>query len=677
MKKWIWFFLVFLLVITGLFHFYDASRVDDEIVEQIESTSEISLNDFLTAYHSGVYQKVIVEDDVRLEWYKSLWITETTSFVSLNKKVTKEFFEIEESYKPSITSFVELWISITWSAVPIEVVYTTQSFRQKALEWIGPIFFFLIVLFFAAKFMMPKWWLPFNMKVWKQTTKAQKKTKFSDIAWMEEVKMELSEIVDYLKNPIKYTKVGARHPKGVLLYWLPGSGKTLLARAVAGESNVAFFSASGSEFMEMLVGMGAAKVRELFNKAKAAGTAIVFIDEIDAIGKKRWAWFTWWHQEQEQTLNQILTEMDGFDKAANIVVIAATNRPDVLDPALLRAGRFDRKISVGRPTYEERMLIFEYYFKGKKVAENVNLESLGKRTSGLVWADIETIVNEAALKVAKEDRNVLEINDFEYALEKVLMWPEKKIKSIKEHEKKLIALHELWHAVTAYLLKQTDPVEKISIVSRGQALWVTWMLPEEDRYLYSKAKFIDEVISLLWGRASEEIFFGKDEITTGASNDFEKATSIIKDMLIKYGMDDELGPVLYFDKDKEDYPIHKPYSEKTAELIDTKLKKYLFDAYTQAIKILKSNKKLIEKMSKVLLEKEYLNKEEFVAMMEDESQTEVLLQKAIAYKKELAKQVTKKIKTVKKIAKKVPKKRSYNVGKDKKKIKDILDKFLG
>lgn len=467
--------------------------------------------------------------------------------------------------------------------------------------------------------MMPKWggWFPFNVKVWKLDNKQKNKTKFSDVAWMEEVKNELSEVVDYLKHPAKYKKVWARHPKWVLLFGEPWSGKTLLARAVAWESDVAFFSVSGSEFMEMLVGMWAAKVRELFGKAKAAGRAIIFIDEIDAIGRRRWLGHTWWHQEQEQTLNQILTEMDGFDNNTNIIVMAATNRPDVLDPALLRAGRFDRKIMVSRPTYEERIEIFNYYLKSKKVTKKVMIPSLSKRTSGLVGADIENIVNEASLKIAKDGKLEIDVQDFEYALEKVLMWPEKKTKSMNEKEKKIVAFHELWHAVTAYVLPQTDPVEKISIVRRWYALWVTWMIPDEDKNLYSKAKFLDQVVSLLWWRAAEETFFWKDEITTWSSNDFEKATLIIRDMLTKYGMDEQLWTIFYWEANSDDYKLIRPYSEETARIIDNKIQNYMSDCYKIAKKIIEKNKSVLEELSVTLLDKEYLTREEFESFMKE------------------------------------------------------------
>ena len=421
------------------------------------------------------------------------------------------------------------------------------------------------------------------------------------------------------------------------MFGQPWSGKTLLARAVAGEASVPFISASGSEFMEMLVGMWAAKVRELFNKAKSSGKAIIFIDEIDAIRKKRWGWHTGWHQEQEQTLNQILTEMDGFDTNTNVVVIAATNRPDVLDPALLRAGRFDRKIYVSRPTLEERSLIFAYYLKKKNVDKGLSIESIAKRTSGMVGADIENIVNEAALKVAREDRKSLTTLDFEYALEKVLMWPEKRIKSLNEQEKKIVAYHELWHAVTAHISPYADPVEKISIVSRWQALGVTWMMPREDSYLRSKEKILDDVVSLLGWRAAEEVFFGKESITTWASNDFERATRLITDMVAKYGMDEEIGPILYRDIDKEDYGFMKPYSEQTAELIDKKIKEYLVSSYKKSKEILLARKKDIDKMAEVLLYREYITKDEFEKLMEDVSYADMLLEQTKKHEKKITK----------------------------------------
>lgn len=649
MKKWIWFFVVFVLVVTIVMQFLKDRTVVDETLQVARETKEVSLNDFMKFYNKWLFTKIALEDETNLKWYQFLETWGTTSFMSLNKKLVQIYYNVYETKKPIGTSLSDLWISLT-GITTLDVKFNEKSFMQNMFEQVWPLLLVIALLFFAMKFLLPKWGgFPFSIKAWKLSSNKTVTTRFVDVAGMDEVKMELSEIVDYLKNPGKYHKVGARHPRGVLLYGEPGSGKTLLARAVAGESNVPFFSVSGSEFMEMLVGMWAAKVRELFGKAKAAWRAIIFIDEIDAIGKKRWVWHTWGHQEQEQTLNQILTEMDGFDNKTDVIVIAATNRPDILDPALLRAGRFDRKVMVSKPTYEERLLILQYYLKDKKVDPNVNIESLGKRTSGLVGADIENIVNEASLQVAKANRLVLLPVDFEYALEKVVMWPEKKVKSIREHEKNIIAFHELGHAVTAYSLPHADPVEKISIVRRGQALWVTWMMPNEDSYLYSKSKFLDEVVSLLGWRASEEIFFGEEHITTGASNDFEKATEIITNMIVKYGMDNELWPILYSDNSHDEYRMYKPYSEKTAELIDKKIKEYLFACYQKSKEIVKKNKNLIRQMSKVLLEKEYLSKDEFVAMMEDIGKVDVFMKEAIENKKLLAKEILK-VEKKKKIA---------------------------
>ena len=563
--------IIALILIVTSYQTYQATKISEDVVQVIKEQEELPLNSFMDKYKNKEFSKVDLVNDTKLLGYVFVWTWKWQSFMTIQKTLTEEIYNVFESKKPENTSLIELWIELDWST-EINIKSEKESFLTSILKEVVPLLIFFVLILFLFRFSLPKWWwLPFNTKAWKENIKTKENTKFSDVAWMEEVKEELSEIVDYLKNSSKYQKVWARHPKWVLLYWQPWSWKTLLARAVAWEASVPFFSVSWSEFMEMLVWMWAAKVRNLFQKAKTAWKAIIFIDEIDAIWRKRGLWHTGWHQEQEQTLNQILTEMDWFDNKTNIIVMAATNRPDILDPALLRAGRFDRKILVSAPTYEERKEIFEYYLKGKKVEKNLNLDSLIKRTSGLVWADIENIVNEAALKLAKENKTVIGEEEFEYALEKVLMWPEKKVKSMQEKEKQIIAYHELWHAVTSHLLENTDKVEKITIVRRWQALWATWKTPEEDKYLYSKNKIIDETISLLWWRAAEEVFFGKDEITTWASNDLERATKIITDMVMKYWMDEELWPVFYFDGSREEYLPYKTYSEKVAEKIDEKI----------------------------------------------------------------------------------------------------------
>ena len=607
--------IVFIILIAIFQTYQSTNSINWENIDKIKYKEDVSLNFFLEKYNKKDFSKIDLINDNKLVWYMFIWTGEWKSFMALKKTYKENIFNTFETKKPENTSLAELWIDLNWST-EINIKTQKENFFSWILKDILPLLIFFWLFLVLLKFSLPKWGgLPFNTKAWKENIKTKENTKFSDVAGMEEVKEELSEIVDYLKNSSKYHKVWARHPKWVLLYGQPWSGKTLLARAVAWEASVPFFSVSWSEFMEMLVWMWAAKVRALFQKAKTAWKAIIFIDEIDAIGRKRWLWHTWWHQEQEQTLNQILTEMDGFDNKTNVIVIAATNRPDILDPALLRAGRFDRKVLVSAPTYEERKEIFEYYLKDKKIDKDLNLDSLIKRTSGLVWADIENIVNEAALKLAKENKNIITEKEFEYALEKVLMWPEKKIKSMKEKERQIIAYHELWHAVTSHLLKNADNVEKITIVRRWQALWSTRKTPEEDNYLYSKNKILEETISLLWWRAAEEIFFGKEEVTTWASNDFERATKIITDMIMKYGMDDDIWPIFYFDNSKEEFLPYKTYSEKTAQEIDNKIRLYINECYTKSKNIIIKNKKLIESMSKVLLEKEYITKDEFISLM--------------------------------------------------------------
>ena len=593
-------------------------------VDNIISREDAPLNLWLEHYNNWDFDKIEVEDSVNLKGYKLSGSEEKNILFPLWWKQIEDSYDLIMTKKPADTSIIELWLSLTWDTT-IKTIYNEESLFVSFLKEFWWILLFFLVFIIGFRFMMWKgnwaWWL-MDIKVWKKSTKETSKTRFSDVAWMEEVKNELMEVVDYLKNPEKYRKVGARHPKWILLYGEPGSGKTLLARAVAGEADVAFFSASGSEFMEMLVGMWAAKVRTLFKQAKDAGKAIIFIDEIDAIGKKRWNGTTWWHQEQEQTLNQILTEMDGFDNQTNIIVMAATNRPDILDPALLRAGRFDRKVYVTSPTAEERTEIFNYYLKKKELSPKVNLKSLVKRTSGLVWADIENIVNEAALRIAKDGRTVLEPEDFEYALEKVIMWPEKKSKWIQEKEKRIIAFHELGHALLAHVQPEADAPEKISIVRRWHALWLTWITPAEDRNLYSRNYILSEVAGLLGWRASEEIFFGKDNITTGASNDFERANKIIRDMITKYGMDPEIGLVVYPDENSSDFSFFKPYSEETAQKIDEKVKMYLEDAYEVAKNTILAHKETMEKIAELLIKKEYISGEDFSMMVENPDKIE-------------------------------------------------------
>lgn len=690
MKKWIIFFVIFAAVITWLlysFQWTEYKTLDDgtKAIVKLQNEEDIDLNKFIKLYKENQFEKIEIIDNAKIQWYVNQGEDTTQPSMLLKETIKQVKYKVYKTNKPWDTSLNELGFSLTGST-PIDIKTNQDSVIWKVfLEQILPLLFFVVVLVIIFKIFGGKWWgFPFWAQAWKLKTKADVKTKFTDVAWMEESKDELKEIVDYLKNPTKYKKVWARIPKWVLLYWPPWSWKTLLARAVAGEADVPFFAASGSEFMEMLVGMWAAKVRELFNKAKLAAPAIIFIDEIDTIGKKRWAWYTWWHQEQEQTLNQILTEMDWFDIDTKVVIVAATNRPDILDSALLRPGRFDRKIYVWRPTLEERLAIIKIHCRDKKLDEDVDLETLARRTSWFVWADLANIANEAALKVAKDNRQILTMEDFEYALEKIVMWPEKKIKSIKEKERNIIALHELWHAVTAFHLPNADPVEKISIVSRWMALWVTWMMPEEDRYLHSKAKFLDEIVTFLWWRASEEIFFGKDEITTWASNDIEKATAMVQDMMMKYWMDEELGNIKFIDNNGE-YMWFKPFSEKTAELIDKKIKDVIANCYAKAKEIILNNKETIEKLSLILLEKEYLTRQEFMSIMSEPSKIdELLVEIREKTKSKKEKEKADEAKVQQQVTKK-PRKNSKNsenkwnteeIPNNKESLSNLLDKFL-
>lgn len=448
---------------------------------------------------------------------------------------------------------------------------------------------------------------------------AQVKTRFANVAGMDEAKEDLVEVVDFLKNPKKYTSIGAKIPKGVLLVGAPGTGKTLLARAVAGEAGVPFFSIAGSEFVEMFVGVGASRVRDLFAKAKRNAPCIIFIDEIDAVGRQRGgAGFGGGHDEREQTLNQILTEMDGFEQDTNVIVMAATNRPDVLDRALLRPGRFDRRIFVDKPDLEAREKILEVHTKNKKMGKNINLAAIAQKTVGLAGADLENIMNEAAIFAAKRKNKGVSQQDIDDAVEKVALGPEKRSRKLTEKEKNITAYHELGHAIVGHLCEESDALHKISIVSRGSALGVTWFLPQEDQYTTSKQKFLDEICGLLGGRAAEELVFG--EITTGASNDLERASAIARNMAMRYGMgDDDLGLVTYGEKQGTmflgvDPSMSKNYSEELARHIDDFVRETIKGQYKRASDMLKKHKKKLDELAKILLKTETMSEQEFVAV---------------------------------------------------------------
>mgnify|MGYP005703165399 FL=1 len=447
----------------------------------------------------------------------------------------------------------------------------------------------------------------------KELDEESPKVTFKDVAGAEEAKEELEEIKEFLKSPEKFKKLGAKIPKGVLLVGPPGTGKTLLAKAVAGESNVPFFSISGSDFVEMFVGVGASRVRDLFKKAKESSPAIIFIDEIDAVGRMRGAGLGGGHDEREQTLNQLLVEMDGFEANQGVILMAATNRPDVLDPALLRPGRFDRQVIVDRPDLKGRTQILKVHAADKPIAKNVSLETIAKQTPGFTGADLANLLNEAALLAARKSKKTISNLDIENSIDRVLAGPEKKSQILTEEEKLIIAYHETGHALVGWALPNADPIHKVTIIPRGRALGYTQALPDSEKYLTSKAELKDRLAMLMGGRVAEELIFA--DPTTGASNDIEKATEIARRMVMEFGMSEKLGPMLYGKGTNEvflgrDYGRQQDYSDEVASSIDEEVKSLLSDAHIIAGKILGKFKKQMEDMVKVLMEKETIDREE-------------------------------------------------------------------
>lgn len=448
----------------------------------------------------------------------------------------------------------------------------------------------------------------------KMMSPEDKKVTFADVAGVDEEKQELEEIVDFLKQPSKYTEMGARIPKGVLLVGPPGTGKTLLARAIAGEAGVPFYSISGSDFVEMFVGVGASRVRDLFDQAKKNSPALIFIDEIDAVGRQRGAGLGGGHDEREQTLNQLLVEMDGFGTNEGIIMIAATNRPDILDPALLRPGRFDRQVVVGAPDVKGREEILKIHTRKKPLAEDVELKTLAKMIPGFSGADIENLANEAALLSVRKNKKIIGMEEFEDAITRVIAGPEKKSRTVNEHDRKLTAYHEAGHAVVMKSLEHSDPVHEISIIPRGMAGGYTMHLPEEDRSYTSKARLRDEMAGLLGGRIAEKLILS--DISTGAKNDIDRASAIARAMVMDYGMSEKLGTISYGSDNNEVFlgknlGKNRNFSEEVASLIDKEVKNFIDEAYNRAETILRENMSKLHAVAKALLDKEKIDREEF------------------------------------------------------------------
>jgi len=590
--------LVIALAVTAFFLIANPSTVEIQ---------QVSLNKFVEEVKSGIVHEVIVSDNaINIE------LADGTK-QSTNKEPSSDVYTMLE--KTGVDS-------ATISTLNISIEDTTGNrFWTDLLVGMLPFVFVIGFLFFMMRSAQSSnsQAMSFGKSKAKVVDKEKEKTTFQDVAGVIEAKTELEEIIDFLKRPQKYTAMGAKIPKGVLLIGPPGTGKTLLARAVAGEADVPFFSISGSEFVEMFVGVGASRVRDLFKKAKRNSPCIIFIDEIDAVGRHRGAGMGGGHDEREQTLNQILSEMDGFETGTNVIVMAATNRPDVLDPALLRPGRFDRRIVVDAPDLGSRKEILEVHARNKPTSASTDLGRIAKQTPGFTGADLENLLNEAAILAAKQNKKKISMSDIESSIEKVLMGPERKSRILSKREKEITAYHEVGHAVVGHMLPGCDKVQKISIISRGMALGMTWFMPEEDKHLASKQKFEDEICSLLGGYYAEKATFG--QVTTGASSDLERATNLARRMVTEFGMSD-LGPVIFGEKNKEvflgkDFGHVRNYSEEVASEIDTQIKKFISKAVKRTEEIIKKQEKLIKLVAEDLIKKENISAEEFKKYFEN------------------------------------------------------------
>jgi len=560
---------------------------------------EIKFSEFLSRLEQNDIQEVVIKEN----------------YLTGRFKDGKRFKTYSAEYPDLVKELKSRGVEIT--AKPPD---TTPWYVNFFFSW-GPIIFLVFIWIFFMKQMQTggNKALSFGKAKARLISEKSVKTTFADVAGVDEAKAEVAEIIDFLKDPQKFLKLGGKIPKGVLLVGPPGTGKTLLAKAIAGEAGVPFFSISGSDFVEMFVGVGASRVRDLFEQARKNAPCIVFIDEIDAVGRHRGAGLGGGHDEREQTLNQLLVEMDGFEGKEGIIILAATNRPDVLDPALLRPGRFDRQVVVPTPDVKGRHEILKVHTKNIPLADDVNLEVIARGTPGFSGADLANLVNEAALFAARKSKLKVEMSDFEAAKDKVLMGVERKSMIISDEEKRNTAYHEAGHALVAKLTPGTDPIHKVSIIPRGRALGITQQLPIDDRYTYSKDYLLNTLSVLLGGRAAEEIAL--KHMTTGAGNDLERATEIARRMVTEWGMSERLGPLTFGKKDEQiflgrEIAKHKDYSEKTAEEIDAEIKRIVTEAYERAKELLTKNSALLDAFARLLLEKETVDSHEIDELIE-------------------------------------------------------------
>ena len=572
---------------------------------------------------SSVSNRMVYSD------FQQKWINNQVESINVNAdKMTIEVTTQDEKkytvYAPS--SMIE-FLNEQYPKDDIKIEYvapSNSSIWVSLLPTIMIIILFVVFIFFFTQQSQGggssgRGVMNFGKSKAKMVIPDSKRVTFDDVAGADEEKAELEEIVDFLKQPARYVEIGARIPKGVLLVGPPGTGKTLLAKAIAGEAGVPFFSISGSDFVEMFVGVGASRVRDLFEQAKKNSPSLIFIDEIDAVGRQRGAGLGGGHDEREQTLNQLLVEMDGFGANEGIIMIAATNRPDILDPALLRPGRFDRQIMVGRPDRKGREAVLEVHTKKKPLDNDVSLDVLAKRTPGFSGADLENLANEAALLAVRKNKKKIGMDEFEEAITRVIAGPEKKSRTISEHDRKLTAYHEAGHAVVMKCLKNSDPVHEISIIPRGMAGGYTMHLPTEDRTYTSKEKLLDEMVGLLGGRVAEKLILG--DISTGAKNDIDRASSIARAMVMEYGMSDKIGTISYGSDSNEvflgrDLGRGRNFSEEVGAMIDKEIKSLISNAYNTAEELLKENVNKLHAVASTLLEKEKIDGKEFEEIFE-------------------------------------------------------------
>jgi cell division protease FtsH len=593
-------FIIYLLLFAAII-----AMVFFSVNQQAAGTDEIPFNQVATDLKAGKVESII-EDD---------------SFLEITYKNSDEIkTSTKDPNSPLIEQLVELGVQpedLSADTVSIDIKLPSPFLGLVSIACYILPFLFLIGMFwfiFRQAQGSNNAAISFGKSKARMFSGDHPTVTFEDVAGVEEAKEELQEVVEFLREPQKFIALGARIPKGVLLVGAPGTGKTLMAKAVSGEAGVPFFSISGSEFVEMFVGVGASRVRDLFEQAKRHSPAIVFVDEIDAVGRHRGAGLGGSHDEREQTLNQLLVEMDGFDTDTNVIIIAATNRPDILDPALLRPGRFDRRVVLDRPDIKGREEILKVHVKGKPVSPDVDLYDIARSTPGFVGADIENLVNEAAILAARRDKKVIEHDEFMEAIERVIAGPERKSRLINEDEKKIIAYHEAGHAVVINALPEADTVQKVSIISRGDAGGYTIAFPEEDRVLKSRKQLMSDMVSLLGGRAAEEIVFS--DITSGASNDLERVTKLARTMVMRLGMSDELGQMVYGKKEElvflgREISEQRDYSEHIAEKIDTAIQNIVQEAYNKSKAILTQYREELDQIAEKLLEVESITQEEF------------------------------------------------------------------